>query len=220
MVDVTTKFANGYAGFCVLRFCFHSHFFTAPVSVSSNWVMYMSMGYIHQMVSIPFAWIHSCYRSCLNKLSYVLSISAIKSWISWTSNLSLSLSDEQTGRHNWRQQPSSRRGRRLKIVCRVVALVFPVDLIHKSQNASVPYPTMLHSEQNCAHFCSEWDTVRIWNRCILRFVKLVYQVEGRSWIYVQHVNLASFGGRPVNLRATRKFTANNGAFCWRILANV
>ena len=32
------------------------------------------------------------------------------------------------------------------------------------------------------------------------------KVEGRSWIYVQHVNLAFLGGRPVNLRATRKFT--------------
>ena len=34
-----------------------------------------------------------------------------------------------------------------------------IDLIHKSQNASVPYPTMLHSEQKCAHFCSEWSIV-------------------------------------------------------------
>ena len=47
-----------------------------------------------------------------------------------------------------------------------------------------------------------------------------HQVEGRSSIYVQHVNLASFGvdasiyGPHVNLRA------NNGAFCGRILANV
>ena len=32
------------------------------------------------------------------------------------------------------------------------------------------------------------------------------QMEGESWIYVKHVNLASFWGRPVNLRATRKFT--------------
>ena len=31
-------------------------------------------------------------------------------------------------------------------------------------------------------------------------------LQGRLWIYVQHVNLASFWGRPVNLRATRKFT--------------
>ena len=32
------------------------------------------------------------------------------------------------------------------------------------------------------------------------------QLEGRSYIYVHYVNLASFGVRPVNLRATRKFT--------------
>ena len=32
------------------------------------------------------------------------------------------------------------------------------------------------------------------------------RVEGRSWIYVQHVNLAFLGGRPIHLRATRKFT--------------
>ena len=31
-----------------------------------------------------------------------------------------------------------------------------IDQFHKSQNAPVPYPTMLHSEQKCAHFCSEW----------------------------------------------------------------
>ena len=29
-----------------------------------------------------------------------------------------------------------------------------IDRFNKSQNASVPYPTMLHSEQKCAHFCS------------------------------------------------------------------
>ena len=34
-----------------------------------------------------------------------------------------------------------------------------IDLIHKSQNAPVQYPTMLHSEQKCAHFCSEWSIV-------------------------------------------------------------
>ena len=31
--------------------------------------------------------------------------------------------------------------------------------IHKSHNAPVPYPTMQHSEQKCAHFCSEWCIV-------------------------------------------------------------
>ena len=34
-----------------------------------------------------------------------------------------------------------------------------IDVIHKSQNAPVPYPTMLHPEQKCAHFCSEWSPV-------------------------------------------------------------
>ena len=33
------------------------------------------------------------------------------------------------------------------------------DQSHKSHNAPVPYPTMHHSEQKCAHFCSEWYIV-------------------------------------------------------------
>ena len=40
-----------------------------------------------------------------------------------------------------------------------VNLTKSTDLIHKSQNAPAPYPTMLHSEQKCAHFCSEWSIV-------------------------------------------------------------
>ena len=35
-----------------------------------------------------------------------------------------------------------------------------IKLINKSQNAAVPYPTVLHSEQKCVHFCSEWS---IWD---------------------------------------------------------
>ena len=34
-----------------------------------------------------------------------------------------------------------------------------IDQFHKSQNAPVPYPTVLHSEQKYAHFCSEWGIV-------------------------------------------------------------
>ena len=34
-----------------------------------------------------------------------------------------------------------------------------IDLIHKSQNAPVPCPTMIHSDEKCAHFCSEWSIV-------------------------------------------------------------
>ena len=35
----------------------------------------------------------------------------------------------------------------------------PIGQLHKSQNAPVPYSTMLHSELKCAHFCSEWRIV-------------------------------------------------------------
>ena len=35
-----------------------------------------------------------------------------------------------------------------------------IDLIHRSYNAPVPYLTMHHSEQKCAHFFSEWCIVR------------------------------------------------------------
>ena len=37
-----------------------------------------------------------------------------------------------------------------------------IDLIHKSQNTPVPYPTMLHSEQKCAHFDGAlWDMEQV-----------------------------------------------------------
>ena len=41
----------------------------------------------------------------------------------------------------------------------VAVSAFAIDLIHKSQNAAVPYRTMFHSEQKYAHFCSEWSIV-------------------------------------------------------------
>ena len=46
-----------------------------------------------------------------------------------------------------------------------------MDQFHKSQNAPVPHPTLLHSEQKCAHFCSEWSIVgcgtsAFWDLCI------------------------------------------------------
>ena len=45
------------------------------------------------------------------------------------------------------------------------------DLIHKSQNSPVPYPTMLHSKQKCAHSSSivwfprsQWSTCERWDQ--------------------------------------------------------
>ena len=43
-------------------------------------------------------------------------------------------------------------------------------------------------------------------------VKQYNRVEGRLWIYVQHINLASFGSRPVNLRAARKYTGRTSIY--------
>ena len=50
-----------------------------------------------------------------------------------------------------------------KVVINVIT-----DLIHKSHNAPAPYPTIHHSEQKCAHFCSVWcivgyGTGALWN---------------------------------------------------------
>ena len=37
--------------------------------------------------------------------------------------------------------------------------VMPVNWPNSPHNLPVPYPTMHHSEQKCAHFCSEWCIV-------------------------------------------------------------
>ena len=34
-----------------------------------------------------------------------------------------------------------------------------IDWIYKSHNPPVPYPTMHHWEQKCAHFCFQWCIV-------------------------------------------------------------
>ena len=54
--------------------------------------------------------------------------------------------------------------------CRSTEYLGKRDQFHKSQNAPVPYPTMLHSEQKCAHFCSEWSIVGYGN--------------GTFWVYI------------------------------------
>ena len=61
-----------------------------------------------------------------------------------------------------------------------------IDLIHKSQNTPVPYPTMLHPEQKCAHFCSGWSIVgygtgafwELWNLVILCPCPNPSQIQG------------------------------------------
>ena len=54
-----------------------------------------------------------------------------------------------------------------------------IEQFHKSQNAPVPYPTMLHSEQKCAHLCFGWIIVKygtgiFWDLWI-RSIFMLYQ---------------------------------------------
>ena len=53
-----------------------------------------------------------------------------------------------------------------------IEIWFSIDLIHKSHNAPVPYLTMLHSEQKCAHFCSEWSIVRYGTSAFYRICEI------------------------------------------------
>ena len=67
----------------------------------------------------------------------------------------------------------------------VICSIFAIDLIHKSQNAPVPYPSVHHSEQKCTYFCSEWSIVGhgsgafwyLWNWSI----DLLYVIECNNW---------------------------------------
>ena len=104
-----------------------------------------------------------------------------------------------------------------------------INLIHKSQNTPVPYPTMLHSEQQCAHFCSAMEHCGILNRCIRGVVKRFYifvlfqGASGRqtSWLYLsgnQGFTLISaliravLGMRPANER--RRYSVTTSLIGW------
>ena len=77
--------------------------------------------------------------------------------------------------------------------------IYIIDLIHKSHNAPVPYPTMHHSGQKCTHFCFElcimgyttgawWD---LWDWLIAfafhSFIWLYELIEAEWRIYVSKI---------------------------------
>ena len=69
-----------------------------------------------------------------------------------------------------------------------------VNLIHKSHNTPVPYPTMHHSEQKCV-FLFWMVHYGIWNRWTMGFVKLVYLLLSRAYMSVSGFSQAtSFWG--------------------------
>ena len=57
-----------------------------------------------------------------------------------------------------------------------------IDPSHKSQNASVPHPTMQHFVTECAHFCYKMLHCGIFAWCIVGFVRWVNWVT-ETWLY-------------------------------------
>ena len=85
-----------------------------------------------------------------------------------------------------------------------------IDQFHKSQNAIVPYPTMLHSEQKCAHFCSEWSIMAygtgafwdLWIRSIVHCLPSCYIAAGWHCCIFYHDMQISWhkpGSPPIRL---------------------
>ena len=95
-----------------------------------------------------------------------------------------------------------------------------IEQFLKSHNAAVPYPTMLHSEQKCAHFCSEWSLVGygtgaicdLWIRSIAG-----WQSQSEKW---NRFGILNRRGSTKNFPVTRYinsagFSANNIA--WKLI---
>ena len=100
----------------------------------------------------------------------------------------------------------------------------PIDLIHKSQNAPVPYATTLHSKQRCAHFCSEWSIVgygtgafwdlwnwfiHFWDISFLRIKKIPphddvikWKHFPRNWPFVRGIHRSGPGEFPTQRPVT------------------
>ena len=74
-------------------------------------------------------------------------------------------------------------------ICKLMPWSVSIDQFHKSQNALVPYPILLHSEQKCAHFCSEWSIVGygtgafcdLWIRSILALLLFLFTLTDSVW---------------------------------------
>ena len=58
----------------------------------------------------------------------------------------------------------------MRLPGRLAAVLLTIDQFHKSQNAPVPYPTMLYSETEMCIFLFWVDHCGVWNKCIRGFV--------------------------------------------------
>ena len=88
------------------------------------------------------------------------------------------------------------------------------DQIHKSHNAPVPYPTMHHSEQKCAHFCSEWGIVG-YRSCIVGFVKICLFYKCHiHWHSFQNVSFEAMFVEFSNNNATVGSSYSSSGYFW------
>ena len=89
-----------------------------------------------------------------------------------------------------------------------------IDRFHISQNAPVPYPTLFHSEQKCAHFCSEWSIVgygtgAFWDLWIRSIAPVPVKQPWMIWIIMD--TLVTDNIRPVYQSTTKQY-----AYLWSI----
>ena len=96
-----------------------------------------------------------------------------------------------------------------------------IDQIHKSHNTPVPYPTIQHSEQKYAHFCSEccivgfrtdalWD---LWEWSLAHGFALVYNLAPCHMVQtLQHIWSTIYGCPVFKSIAETMMTSSNGNF--------
>ena len=89
-----------------------------------------------------------------------------------------------------------------------------IDRFHISQNAPVPYPTMFHSEQKLAHFCSEWSIVgygtgAFWDLWIRSIAPVPVKQPWMIWIIMD--TLVTDNIRPVYQSTPKQY-----AYLWSI----
>ena len=82
--------------------------------------------------------------------------------------------------------------RRCRDVCKMYEKLKWIDQSHNSHNALVPYPTIQHSEQKCAHFCSE--------SCIVRYGTASDSLWHLWIVFVELALLSSHDKRNVDLK--------------------
>ena len=84
-----------------------------------------------------------------------------------------------------------------------------IDQFHKSQDAPVPYHTMLHSEQKCGHFCSELSTVGTCAFCDLWIRPIVIKLKSSCAIFISWIKLQNLKDKHFHVNIYWLFLNNS-----------